>query len=121
MIIKLFQLVFSKSESGLWWDHDRRGYDENGWGVVLKFFAGSFARPVPKFWTKLNPWQEESWFTIRLPFVILPFFSICLGGFGFYLGGKVFTVDEDEPWSRDVEHGTDMLTISASLRRTRWK
>lgn len=106
-------------EQGLWYDSDRKQYNPHGWGIKLAIIVGSFARPVRKFWTKQNCWQEEAWFTLRLPFIILPFISIAIGRFGFYLGGKVFTADADEPWAKPEEYGKKMLTLSATLRRTR--
>lgn len=112
-------LMFSSFERGLFYDTDRRKYNPYGWGVVVKLVAGSFARPVPKFWTGENPWQEQAWFTLRLPFIVLPFISIAIGRFGFYFGGKAFTVDSDEPWARPGEYGDTKLTISATVRRTR--
>lgn len=121
MICPLFEIALQKAERGLWYDSDKRQYDETGWGIVFKLWAGSFARPVPKFWTNKNPWEEEAWFTIRLPFIVLPFLSIAIGRFGFYIGGKVFTVDPREPWAKPSEYGQDKLTISGTIRRTRWK
>lgn len=120
-IYHLFEMALQKAESGLWYDADKKAYDPHGWGIVLKFLAGSFARPVPKFWTGENPWTQNAWFTIRLPFVVLPFLSIAAGSFGFYIGGKSFLVDPDEPWSKPSEWGRHKLTISATIRRTRWK
>lgn len=115
----IIEASISKTEVGLWYDHDRRKYDPYGWGIVVKVMAGSFARPVPKFWTKKNCWQEEAWFTVRLPFIVLPFISIAIWRFGFYLGGKAFTVDSDEPWAKPSEYGDKKLTISATIRKTR--
>lgn len=116
------QLVLSKAEKGLWYDHDEKSYDKKGWGIVIKLFTGAFARPISKFWRKnANPWKGDHWFVLRLPFIILPFVSIAIYNFGLYFGGKVFRVDKDEPWAKESEYGTKMLTISATIRRTRWK
>jgi len=114
-------LSLSSFERALWYDSDKRIYNPKGVGIRLAIIVGRFARPIPKFWTDKNVWQEEAWFTIRIPFIILPFVSVAVGKFGFYLGGKVFTVDEDEPWAKESEYGQEMLTISATTRRTRWK
>lgn len=113
------KLSFSKAAPGLWYDTENLRYDEKGWGILLQIIWGSFARPVRKFWTNKNPWQEEAWFTIRLPFIVLPYISISIWRFGFYLGGKAFTVDDDEPWARPSEYGDEKVTISATIRRTR--
>lgn len=111
----------SSFEGGLWFDHDDKKYQPSGWGIRLALLVGSFARPVPKFWTDENPWQEEAWFTLRLPIIVLPFFSFAIGKFGFYIGGKRFTVDSNEPWAKPFEYGSEMVTISATIRKTRWK
>lgn len=122
MILKLIQLVISKAEAGLWYDHDKKSFDQSGWGICLKLFAGTFVRPVAKFWKKgANPWKGDHWFVIRLPIVILPFLSIALFNWGAYIGGKVFHVDSDEPWAKPSEYGKDMLTVSFTTRATRWK
>jgi hypothetical protein len=93
-------------------------YQPGGFGIRLAILVGKFARPI-----KLNgnPWKEKPWFTLRLPIIILPFFSIAIGPFGFYVGGKAFNVDSYEPWARPEEAGLEMVTISATIRRTRWK
>lgn len=118
----MFQIVISKAENGLWYDHDDKTYDKKGWGFVFKVKAKRFARPVPKFWKKgANPWKGDHWFVIRLPFIVLPFLSVALRNFGFYIGGKVFRADKGEPWARKSEYGKDLLTISATLRKTRWE
>lgn len=114
-------LSFSSFERSLWFDHDRREYQPSGWGIKFHILCGSFARPVAKFWTDKNPWEEEAWFTIRFPFIVLPFISIAIGRTGLYLGGKAFTVDPREPWARASEYGAEKLTISATTRATRWK
>lgn len=123
MIRKVHGISFSLSsfEGGLWFDHDGKEYQPRGWGIRLALLVGSFARPIPKFWTKLNPWQEAAWFTLRLPIIILPFLSIAIGPYGFYIGGKRFTVDADEPWAKPEEYGAQMVTLSFTVRATRWR
>ena len=113
------KLCFSKAKPGLWYDTENYEYDPSGYGVLVQILCGSFARPVKKFWTNENPWQAQAWFTLRLPFIILPYISVAIGRYGFYLGGKAFTVDSDEPWARPEEYGKRKLTISATIRRTR--
>ena len=134
-VIKLFQIIFSKAENGLWYDHDERTYDKKGWGICAKLFIGKMIRPVPKFWIKdSNPWQGDvPWFVIRSPWMVAPFISIALGKFGLYFGFKVFEVKDRHKsnlrygkWMREEEFGTDekpaeYLTLTASIRTTRWK
>lgn len=134
-IVKLFQIIFSKVEKGLWYDHDEQEYDVRGWGIVFKFWIGKMIRPIPKFWIKdSNPWQgDDPWFVIRCPWIIAPFISIALGRVGIYLGFKTFEVkdkhrslDRYGKWMREEEFGTDRnpaeyLTSSISIRSTRWK
>lgn len=112
-------LTLSQAERGLWYDSDRRQYNDRGWGITVKLLWGRFARPVPRF--RNNPWKTKPWFTIRLPFIVLPFISIAVGRYGFYIGGKIVDVDADEPWANPNEYGTSIVTISATTRRTRWK
>ena len=132
-IIHLFQIVFSKSEKGLWYDQDERKYDIKGWGIICKVWIGKMIRPVPKFWIKdSNPWQGDfPWFVIRCPWMIVPFISIAIRKFGIYFGFKTFEVkdkhrsnDRYGRWMRKEEFGTDekpagYLTSSMSIRRTR--
>lgn len=120
MNIHGISLTLSSFEKGLWWDSDWRDYNPDGWGVRLHIVAGSFVRPVAKPWGDKNPWQEKAWFTMRLPWIILPFISIAFRGYGFYLGGKVLNVDPDEPWARPEEYGTQKITFSFTVRSTRW-
>lgn len=129
-VIYLGQLVLSKAERGLWYDHDKKSYDKKGWGVPLKIWAGWVVRPIPKFWIKgNNPWQgDEPWFVITFPFwLVLPFISLALWNWGCYFGAKIFTVTEEHrkperygkwfPYKEDGEY----LTFSATTRKTRWK
>ena len=134
-VFHLFQIVFSKSEKGIWYDSDRKIFDEKGWGLVFKIWIGKVIRPVPKYWIKnSNPWRgDDPWFVIRIPWIIAPFISVCVWNYGFYFGFKVFDVNdrcrEDNrygKWMRQEEFGTDenpaeYLTPSASIRQTRWK
>ncbi len=134
-VIRLLELVFCKAERGLWYDHDKKIYDEKGWGITIKLFAGKMIRPVRKFWIKdSNPWKgDEPWFVIRIPFVVVPFVSIAIWNFGAYFGFKVFDAkdkhrsdDRYGKWMRENEFGTDAepaeyLQLSATTRSTRWK
>jgi len=122
-------------ERGLWYDHDRREYHENGWGLKFDIVAGHMIRPVPKFWKKdQNPWKgDEPWFVLRLP-MIGPYVGVAAGELGFYLGLKTFLVEDRHrsqerygKWMKEEEYPADpngtmtYLQISASTRQTRWK
>lgn len=133
-VTKVLQLIISKAEEGLWYDSDLKVYDSNGWGICLKFYIGKVIRPVPKFWIKgSNPWRgDDPWFVIRIPFVIVPFLSIAIHKFGFYIGFKTFNVEEKHrslsrygKWMRNEEFGSERpatyLTLSVTIRRTRDK
>jgi len=122
-------------ERGLWYDHDRREYHENGWGLKFDIVTGHMIRPVPKFWKKdQNPWKgDEPWFVFRVP-MISPYVGIAMFGSGVYAGCKTFEVkdyhrspDRYGKWMREGEFPSDpngvktYLQLSGSVRRTRWK
>ena len=128
-------LSFSSFEKGLWFDHDEREYQPEGWGIRLHLAFGRMIRPVPKFWIKdNNPWKgDEPWFVIRIPYMIGPFLSLAFGSLGIYLGFKTFQVKTKHisptrygKWMKSKEFGTDKnpaeyLQLTASTRKTRWK
>lgn len=130
---KLFQLVLSTAEKGLWWDHDERGYTPKGWGLTVKLLAGPVVRPVtkPQYWFKHNipsRWNEfdPQWhWLIKIPFFVGPFVSVAIGEYGFYFGFKVFDLEskkyEAMVGAEEVYHGSQALTPSATTRRTRWR
>ncbi|KKL46517.1 hypothetical protein LCGC14_2344780 [marine sediment metagenome] len=122
-------------ERGLWYDHDRRDYHENGWGLKLDIVAGHMIRPVPKFWLKdQNIWKgDQPWFVIRVP-MVAPYLGLALGRYGVYAGTKTFLVGDKHrslarygKWMREREFPADpngtmtYLQLSGSIRRTRWK
>lgn len=127
-------LTLGSYERGLWFDHDRRQYDPNGWGLKFDIVAGHMIRPVPKFWEQeTNPWKgDDPWFVIRMP-MVGPYLSVSLGQAGAYLGFKTFTVEERHRsterygrWMRENEFPEPKdvkvyLQPSATIRRTRWK
>lgn len=97
---------------------------EGGFGLRVAF--GPFVRPVSFPW-RTNPWSGWAWATMRLPFIILPFFSYRRwrldGGsyFGLYLGGKTFGVKRGEAgkghkWARPEDEGEIFVTWSATFR-----
>jgi len=122
-------------ERGLWFDHDQRDYQPNGWGMKFDIVAGRMIRPVPKFWIKdSNPWKgDEPWFVIRVP-MVGPYLGLAFGDRGAYLGLKTFLVEERHrsserygKWMKEKEFPPDpngtmtYLQLSGSVRRTRWK
>lgn len=131
-VFSLLEISIAKAEKGLWYDHDQRAYDPTGWGIVLKFFAGTVVRPmtkprywfvkgVPSKWNEFNP--DYHWrFKIWLP--LAPFLSIAVGEAGAYIGFKVFDLESAKykPLVGDAEvhPGSKALTLSATTRRTRW-
>jgi len=128
-VMKLLQVVLSKAEKGLWYDHDERGYDAKGWGICLKLFSGIMYRPItkPKYWFS-NDWVPSKWneFTpeyhwlLKIPVVLAPFVSVAFGERGFYFGFKVFSLDS-EKYRRMTNKTGEALTFSVSTRNTRWK
>ena len=132
-VAKIAQLVLSKSEKGLWYDHDERTFDARGWGIAIKFFAGPIVRPItkPQYWFKKgipSKWNEfdTKWhFLLKLWWPLCPFLSVALGKYGVYIGFKVFDLEsakyrqmvgEDE-----VYPGSQALTPSITTRISRWE
>ena len=127
-------LTLGSYERGLWFDHDERNYDPNGFGLKLDIVAGHMIRPVPKYWEKdTNPWKgDDPWFVIRLP-MIGPYLSVSIGEVGAYLGFKTFLVEDKHRspkrygrWMCEDEfpdpNGVNVyLQPSTTIRRTRWK
>jgi hypothetical protein len=133
---KVHGISFSLSslEKGLWFDHDKREYQPEGWGIRVHVVAGRMIRPVPRFWKSYSQWNtwHDPWFVIRIPFLVMPFLSVALGSLGFYIGFKTFVCTSKSSsesiygkWLRVEEQGTDedpaeYITLSATARRTRW-
>lgn len=145
----IFQFVLSAFEKGLWWDSDEEVKVEKkdkdlpmkGWGIKLALMVGKLVRPVGKIYKKefwwggkgqYNPWKcpkENIWFTLRIPFVIMPFISVALGKYGFYAGAKPFRVaphneERYKNWVKKEEVGTEenpnnYLAPSFSARKSR--
>ena len=127
-------LTFGSYERGLWFDHDTREYQSDGFGIKLDIVAGQMIRLVPKFREKSNnPWKgDEPWFVIRSP-MTGPFISLAVGDFGLNCGFETFKVEKEHRsldrygrWMREDEFPDPnnvniYLQPSASIRRTRWK
>jgi hypothetical protein len=81
-------------QGGLWQDWRDPYYNSTpGYGLVLAIKWGPTEISCPKFWSKT--WDSEhyatpenTWFEFVVPFIIGPYFSICLGRVGIYLGFK---------------------------------
>jgi len=123
-------LSISSLERSLWFDHDEKRYQPEGWGVKFHLMLGRLIRPVPRLWKPYNKWNTwiDPWFVIRIPVFILPFISVALGPVGFYFGGKVFLCKSEnkyDNWLKPEEKGTNIdpaeyMTLSATIRTTRW-
>lgn len=126
---QIIQLVVSKAERGLWYDHDEREYDPKGWGAIFKLYLGHVYRPIPKpqFWFKKgvpDSWNEfdpQFHWMIHFWFPLLPFFSICIGEAGIYAGFKTFSLENERYRKWGVGPEGYALTPSVSTRWTRWK
>jgi len=132
-VYKLIQLVISTAEKGLWWDHDQRFYEPEGFGFMFKLFAGPVVRPItkPQYWfkdgvpSKWNEFDPQYHWLVKLPPFVWPFVSLAVGPYGFYFGFKVFDL-ESEKYKRmvgavEVFRGSQALTPSVTTRTTRWK
>ena len=127
-------LSLGSYERGLWFDHDQKEHQAEGFGLKCDLVAGQMIRPVAKFWEPdNNPWKgDEPWFVIRCP-MIGPFISLAIGDLGFYFGFKTFRVEDRHRaperygrWMRKEEFAEPnevavYLQPTATLRRTRWK
>ena len=126
-------LSLGKFERGLWYDHDKQQYDENGFGVKFDIVSGHMLRPFKKPFSAENPWKGgKDAGVLRLPF-IGPFLSVAIGPYGFYFGLKAYEVttehggeDRYGRWIRPEEvppKGKTYIYLcpSATIRRTRWK
>lgn len=122
------QFVVSSAEDGLWFDSDEHYTDKKsgkGWGIVFKLRGGQVIRPINGKW--FGDGQGGGYPTrvlkFNCPIPVLPFFSIAIGRFGFYVGFKDFGVDSvhyknwlPTDW---VKEGNTALCPSFSIRRTR--
>ena len=119
-------------EPGLWYDSDNRKYDPNGFGIKFSILYGKLVTPVDR--PGKNAWQGDTpAFVLRSPVFIFPYISIAFGRYGFYLGTKPYRIYEPvhtSPerygrwWKDEVgseEDPAEFLTLSATIRRTRWE
>lgn len=127
------QLVFSSAEKGLWYDSDKDvDHLQEGFGVVFKIRGGWVIRPytrikyilrdVPSKWNQFNPKYHG---VIKFWFPVLPYFSIAILQYGFYIGFKAFNLHKDKyaplVGAENIRPGNQALTSSLTLRQTRWK
>lgn len=131
---------FSSHENGLWFDSDKQKYTPTGFGIKFTLYCGKLLMPVPNIfksgWWKnelaYNPWSGEyRLFTLRIPFIIFPYFSIALYKYGFYIGVKEYGANKiDHPhylkWMKTTEIGSDRqneeqyLCFTSTTRKSRW-
>lgn len=114
MIVDLLQVFISTSEQGNWWDVSPHWADPTsvekktkdglkwGFGIVFKLRMGDVCYPSNQ--RKINDWQwlKRIWFP-------LPFFSIAIGWWGFYIGFKDFRADPNHAYL-GVQDGERLLT-----------
>jgi hypothetical protein len=118
------QFTIATQESGLWWDSDNHhsGEGKPGGGLVFKLRAGQVVRP----WGHANAAKPNQWwfprgvFRFKFPLPFLPYLSLAIGRYGFYVGFKEY---EFEPhyatWWPAGYARVQTLCPSASFRRTR--
>jgi len=124
--VKGICLTFCTDEGDLWWDADsqyRSPEGKKGFGIMIALRWGKLLQPIG---TKIfnNVWfRGDVLFTLRIPFVVLPYISIAIGKFGLYFGGKIYGVDRVEylrwAYPDEIKKGNTALALSASIRRTR--
>ena len=129
-VLGLICLTLSTDEGAIWWDRDVKGY-KRGWGIMASLKAGWVYRPIPKFWKidfwmgdkQYNPWDDEYWFVLKFWFPLLPFFSIAIGWFGFYIGFKTYDLGRRRyvNWIEEDHNrkGHEALAPSATIRMDR--
>lgn len=131
-VYRLAQVVLSKAEDGLWYDHDERSYDARGWGLCFRLFAGHVVRPFtrPRYWfkdgvpSKWNAFDPQYHGLIQFWTPFAPFLSVAAGTWGFYFGFKIFSLEPEKYRAmvgEDQQLGSQALTPSITTRSTRWK
>lgn len=131
------QFVLSTEEQGLWWDSDQHHALEAaptgkpGWGIKLALRGGDVVHPSgvadqkegDPDWRKSVWWNPAHVWCWKCPVPVLPFLSVALGPYGFYLGAKDYPLHHDNylRWlpPEDVYAGSRALCFSASIRKTR--
>ena len=127
-------LEFKTDERNLWWDSDDPYWGPEfcpngkpGFGVVVALRWGTLLGVIPFLKKNApNPWFEKPWKVYHFPFIILPYISVAVGRYGFYLGGKSYGVNREEyltwvPRKDMVQDRSRALCLSASIRKTRVK
>lgn len=135
-LFQWFQLILSKAERGLWYDHDERAYDSEGYGMVFKLYGGWVYRPIPKPTLMLALFQlkglsvlQDAWnnfdpelhMMVKFWFPVLPFFSIAWKQRGLYIGFKTFSLENERYRKWGVGPEGYALTPTLSTRMTRWE
>ena len=122
--VKGISLTLCTDEEQLWWDGDSdlRG-TKPGFGIILSIRIGKVMRPFS--FGDGNPWSDpgKAKWVLRIPIFIMPFLSVAIGQYGFYIGGKVYGVDQEhyKNWTldSDVAPGNTAICPSVSIRKTR--
>lgn len=114
-----FSLSLSTLEHALWWDSDQHKQSEaKGWGVVLSFRGGDVVRPLNGSWFGDHSGGfPTKVLRFRCPLPVLPFLSVAMGRFGFYVGLKTFGADDRTYllWPGHVFTEADMMPGSMAL------
>ena len=125
LLISLFaitgcQLSLSSDREGLWVNREERNNACNNWSIKLALRQGKFVRPIKG---EDNPWQggepRDVWYS---DWIVLPFVSVGIGDYGFYLGGKWFDYHKEHEeryfWFPYDETGS-YLTLSSRMTTNR--
>lgn len=92
-----------------------------GTGMIFRLLGGDVVHPLGK-----GEWFKPPYFSrvlrFFMPLPIMPFFSIRIGRFGFYIGSKVYGVDSPEyanwlPAEHVYEGSQAMMLISIRFTR----
>jgi hypothetical protein len=93
------------------------------WGVSSGLVWGPMRRPLSP--PGVNPWKERASLTLRLPWLIGPWFYVwkykseqVRNPARFYVGFKLIEAGDppDDVWARDSERGQHFMTPSFSIR-----
>ena len=111
-----FSLTLSDLEHALWWDSDQHQQAKaRGWGLVLSLRGGDVVRPFGGQW--FGPDFPRRVLRFSCPLPVLPFISVALGRYGFYIGFKTFGADDRTYllWPGHVFTEADMMPESMAL------
>ena len=138
MKVRGISLTLSTDETALWWDSDKKYTDiegKRGFGIMVSLRWGRVIRPITKFWKKetfpkeYNAWESgRHWFVMDFKNIFkiipVPFISIAIGNYGFYMGFKTYELGREKYniWvPQGVNKNGQYLAPSISIRKTRVK